>query len=194
MAKHWLILLLACSFSSVFAQQQEPYMLVADSLWGKEIFRFPLPFAPKLADNGFEDARFPKNWSNQTSPHYWSYAFAWYLTLNEEPSEKMLELYIKRYFDGLMNAVNKDKELTLTETTVLFIKQSGDAPGYVGKIKVYNAFHTKMMMTLNVLAELHYCEAKNKTVLLFRFSPSNFNSEIWEDLKKIKVREDFCTF
>jgi hypothetical protein len=165
-------------------------LLTADSLWTKEVFEFPIRFAPEIVYSGFEEAYFPNGWSNQDSPDYWSYVFAWSLKNKRVINEATLEHDLQLYFDGLMNIVNKDQNVEVPESVALFLMT--DENTFKGKIRLYNAFHTKAMMTLNVLVNAYYCIEQDRTLVLFRFSPSNFEDDIWEVLRRIEFNTNAC--
>lgn len=175
-------------------EKEDLALLETDSTWGKEIFLFPISFAPALNYQGFEDARFPKGWGKIESDEFWSYAFAWSIGQNTELGEAELKDNLQIYFDGLMNVVNKDKELVVPPTSVLLHKRKaiGDSTRYEGEVHVYDAFHTKKNMTLHVTIEQGYCEKNKKSITLFRFSPKEFGSEIWLKLNQVKLRGDVC--
>jgi hypothetical protein len=88
---------------------------------------------------------------------FWSYAFVW--KIDERLSDAELGRYKELYFDGLMNAVNRDKTLTVPTTNALFISTAttGEALSYIGRIKLYDAFFSKDMLTLHVNGSCEYC-------------------------------------
>lgn len=60
-----------------FSQEKKDLdILTTDSSWSKEVFHFPLGFAKEIHYEGTEDARFPRGWSKQNHPNFWSYVFA----------------------------------------------------------------------------------------------------------------------
>lgn len=178
-------------FPFCFSQQDGvTNLLTTDSLWAKEVFKFPIHFAPELNYVGYEEAYFPKNWSNQNSPDYWSYVFVWNIEGKATINEAILEHDLQFYFDGLMTIVNNDKDFEVPKSTAVFLKNLETS--FKGKVRLYNAFHTKQMMTLNVLVNVFYCKVQDKTLIIFRFSPSDFDAEIWNTLLDIKLRHNIC--
>lgn len=179
----------------VLGQEQDSLLiLVSESSWGAETFHFPLDFAPDLNFEGTEDARFPKGWRKQESPEFWSYAFAWNIKLNQEMTGIELEESIKIYFDGLMNVVNKDTSIVVPKTTALFVDNevANSVYGYKGKVKIFDAFSTNKPMTLHATVDQYYCEDKMKSIILFKFSPQRFGSDIWKTLEQIRPHADVC--
>lgn len=178
-----------------FSQKQRNLpLLITDSSWSNEIFAFPLSFAPEINFQGWEEAVFPPNWVKKDSTEFWSYAFAWNINSGTKLTRKELEKHLKHYFNGLMQSMNRNKEIKVPNTIARFFpkEQSGDASAYIGKIVVFDAFFTQKALTLNVLVEQYPCKELQKSIVLFRFSPREFGNEVWQELEKVKLREDIC--
>ena len=169
-------------------------LLKTDSTWGKEVFTFPLRFAKEIKYEGFEEAHFPKGWIKEESPEFWSYAFVWYINLQEELTAKEIEKSIQIYFDGLMISVNKEEGKTLLKTTAKIskIEASNGVSNFSGTVLIYDSFVTKKPLLLNVHIEKKDCKSNKKSLVLFRFSPKNYKHNIWEMLRKITFRADSC--
>jgi hypothetical protein len=185
--------------TSIILGQQEQHLgvLEADSTWIKEIIKFPIGFAQEIKFEGFEDLRFPQGWSNQDSPNFWSYVWAWSLNNVEGLTTNDLEKNIQFYFDGLLGLNNspENKKNTL-KTNAIFIKNQ-DATNniqYIGKVKTLDTRYTKKPMTLNAEVEHYYCKQQKKSIILFRFSPKEFVSNVWQTLNKVKLQGNFCKF
>ena len=189
-------MILCLSFLSyMMSAQDDPniVLLDTDDTWRKEAFTFPKPFAPEVDFEGVADVRFTHGWSNQESPLFWSYAFAWKIDLDERLSDGELERYLELYFDGLMTAVNRDKELTVPVTNALFESTpTEDALSYKGKIKLYDAFFSKDMLTLHVNGSYEYCMKEDKHLYLFRLSAKESDQEEWNHLNKAVLDGDIC--
>ncbi len=171
-------------------------LLITESTWGKEVFTFPLRFAKEIKYEGFEEAHFPKGWTKEDSNEFWSYAFVWSINLIEELTSKELESNLQAYFDGLMISVNKEKGKTLPKT-VVHINKTEDSNGilkFSGTVNIYDSFVTKKPLLLNVSVEKQDCKQTKKSLVLFRFSPKDFDNTIWHTLKKIKLRGNSCKF
>lgn len=181
----------------VFSQDKTTTnLLISDASWGKEIIRMPLHFAPEIPYKGVEEIRFSPDWSKQEADGFWSYAFVWDIDLNKELTATNVETYLQYYFDGLMGGVNKDKDKIVPKTIALFLKKENDAEvsEFVGKLQVYNSFHTKDIMILYCTVKQYYCTEKQKSMVLFRFSPKAFGHAIWEQLNTVKLHEKPCEF
>ena len=72
------------------------------------------------------------------------------------------------------------------------IKKENSVTYYKGYVKIFDRFATNKMITLNVLIESYYCKKKQKTNILFKFSPKGFNHSTWKTLNKIKLLTDLC--
>lgn len=170
------------------------YLLRTDKTWGKEIFTFPLRFAKDINYEGIEEAHFPKGWRNVESNEYWSYVFAWNINLNQELTISQLESDLQLYFDGLATAVNKDKNKTPSKAIAKIheIEALNKVSKFKGSIEIYDAFITNKVLKLNVLVEKHYCDKKKESVVFFRYSPKDFDHEIWKTLHNIKLRDNYC--
>jgi len=179
----------------VFSQDKTTIdLLIAEASWGKEIIQMPLHFAAEIPYKGMEEIRFSPDWSKQNADGFWSYAFVWDIDLNKELTATDVETDLQYYFDGLMNVVNKDKGKVLPKTIALFLKKENDAEvsEFIGKLQVYNSFHTKDIMILYCTVKQYYCKEKKKSMVLFRFSPKAFGQSIWQQLETVQLRKKPC--
>lgn len=167
-------------------------LLVTD--WGKEIFHFPIHFAPEIPLEGLEEVVFPKNWRKPDSTDFWSYVFVWDLDNKKAFTARELEATLKPYFDGLMNVVNDDKEAEMIKTTAHFQKNNSpkDSVDFTGTLTIFDAFATNKPLNLNARVFSNYCEEKGKLVVLFQFSPLAFNEPVWDKLRTVTVRSTVC--
>lgn len=179
--------------AGVHGQEEQLGVLESDTTWLKEIIKFPIGFAPDITYKGYEDLRFSRHWTKKDSTDFWTYAFTWHVKGQQVVSEAILEAHIKSYYNGLMGAVNKKKDFKVPETMVLFLKDTGNNQiDYIGKISVYDSFHTERMIVLNIQMTQFYCEQTNTSDLLFRISPQPFDHEVWQTLRTVKLRADYC--
>ncbi len=79
---------------------------------------------------------------------------------------------------------------------VLFLlltkENSNGISKFSGTVNIYDSFVTKRPLLLNVRVEKQNCEQNNKTIILFRFSPKEFDNVIWNTLEKIKIQKSIC--
>lgn len=181
----FILSLLILSIGSFGQEPEKLSLLETDTTWQKEIFEFPIIFASQIRYTGFEDARFPKGWSDSTSNNFWSYAFAWKIEDAVDLTAKDLERDLKIYFDGLMG-----KENTMT----LFLEKDAgkQKTSYIGKVHTFDNFRKKQMMTLNVKVEKIFCEEQKKRIILFRFSPKEFDHKVWLKLNEARLPVNIC--
>lgn len=180
------------TFTGFAQEKKEANLLTSDASWGKEIIPMPLHFAPKIPYKGVEELRFSPDWSKQDRDGYWTYAFVWDVDLNKELTAIDIETDLQYYFDGLMGGVNKDKGKVLPKTVALILKKENNANEFFGKLQVYNSFHTRDVMMLYCTVKQYYCSEKQKSMVLFRFSPKPFEHTIWNELNKIKLSKKPC--
>lgn len=173
-------------------EKEEANLLTSDASWGKEIIKMPLHFAPQIPYKGVEELRFSPDWSKQDRDGYWTYAFVWDVDLNKELTATNIEIDLQYYFDGLMDGVNKDKGKILPKTVALILKKENSTNEFVGKLQIYNSFHTRDIMMLYCTIKQYYCTKKQKSMVLFRFSPKPLEHTIWDELNKIKLNKKPC--
>ncbi|WP_299217740.1 hypothetical protein [uncultured Dokdonia sp.] len=192
--KALIVVLILCSVVTFGQNHDKVHLIDLDSTWGKEVFPFPIRFAQNINYEGVEEARFPpEGWSDENHQNFWSYAFAWDINLNKKITEAELASDIEKYFDGLVG----DEFIKGRETykaSAVFIEVEGDEMYSVfkGKIKTFDRFTTKELITLYVLVESHYCKKEGRSILLFRFSPKRFTHEVWKTLENVKLKEGVC--
>lgn len=185
--KNALLILLSLYATISYSQEMDnPPLVVPDSTWAKEHFTFPISFAQEINYEGVEEAAFPKGWGTVNGPNFWSYCFAWRIKTSFPLSEIDFEKNLELYFNGLLG---------IETTTALFIQKEDSistTKKYIGKIKLLETRFTNKPMTLNVLAENYYCEKEMKTLVLFKFSPKEFEEGIWQQLKAISLDQPIC--
>lgn len=187
-----LFIVLLLSSTIIFSQEKKSLNLFeTDSTWIKEIIEFPIGFAQDITYEGFEDLRFPPGWSKEESPYFWSYVWAWSINNVREVTTSELEKNIQLYFDGLLGLdFYKIDDKPLRKTNAVFIKN--DTFHFVGKVKTHDTRYTKKPMTLHVQVENYYCKKENKAIILFRFSPKEFEDNVWTLLRTVKLIDNSC--
>ncbi|BAO77311.1 hypothetical protein [Winogradskyella sp. PG-2] len=195
MMKHIIIIITLFYTVVLFGQEHEElYMLNADSTWLKEVIKFPLSFAQDINYEGYEDLRFAKNWSKPEGTEFFTYAFVWNINLKDMPTIEMIETNMKLYYDGLMEAVNKERGFVVPKTQVEFkkLENKSESPGFRGKMKVHDSFFTREIIDLYVTIETSYCSEQDKYLMFFRISSLDFKNEIWNELNTISLASDIC--
>ncbi len=179
------LLLLGCCLEAWCQHEPYPQVLQADSTWTREVFPFPIHFAPELKYEGYEEAWFPPGWIQPENDAFWSYVFAWKIEKDIVLNDSILEENLKHYFDGLMNVRNKRIDFEIPKTTV-HLKNANI--GYRGKISLYDAFATQQVLELNVSIELVKKTSAQGTIMIFRFSPKPSHHYVWGKLRELTVK------
>lgn len=181
------VLLLFCAWVATLSAQAQAQndMLSTDSTWTKEVFYFPLSFAPDIPLEGAEEARFPKHWADTNSVENWSYVFVWNVQSDSALTERELEDNLQKYFNGLMAWEHTNALLVKTD-------DSAGVSKYTGKVRTLDAFFTKRKMTLRVRVETRYCRQQKRFVAFFRFSPLGFEHEVWHQLMAATLQLPEC--
>ncbi len=177
----------------IFCQDfRESSILSANDNWGKEIIKFPIEWAPKLILEGFEELRFSPHWSNAESDQFWSLIMAWKVNSSDELTTKEIEENFEAYFDGLMTP--NHWATTFPKPTVIFVlnPEKDVTHSLVGKMKLFDGFHSGKLISLNIKVEQHFCKNVNKTIIIFRISPKNFEHTIWDELNNIIRKPMSC--
>lgn len=183
--KKYGFLIFLIGFSANLFGQTPIDLLATDSTWKKEVFKFPLGFAPEIPFEGVEDAGFPKRWADTTSAECWSYVFAWDIKRLSAISERELEDNLQLYFNGLMGWEHTNALILKTDKVAGF-------SNYIGKIKTFDAFFSKKPMVLNVSIAVRYCSLREQSTVFFRFSPQGFEYEIWHKLNAVTLLSTDC--
>ncbi len=165
-------------------------LLVTD--WGKEIFHFPIHFAPKIPYLGVEEVVFPKNWIKPDSADFWSYVFVWAIENQTEVKAIELNLNLTRYFNGLNDDVPED-QITPTVVDIKRNTNANDSATFIGSLRLFDRFATREEINLNVRIFSEYCAENEKLILLFRFSPQEFDHPVWDLLRTVTLRPTICT-
>lgn len=183
-------IVLFCSIFT-FGQKNEFNLIKLDSTWGQEVLRFP---ARNIDYIGVGEVRFPpKGWINPAHTFFWSYTYSWKVNLNRKVTAKELAGNLEKYFNDLNNIELKDKiNKNLANATIDKVRTKKSTTFFEGFIKTFDRFATNKRFTLNVKIESHFCEKAKRTVILFTFSPKNFEHNVWETLDKIELIPDFC--
>lgn len=181
------LFLIAFTVISVFSYgqntQEKELLLHIEDNWRSEQLSFPISFAPSLAYKGFEEVRFAPGWSKEGTQDFWTYSFVWYLDTNPELTPEKISRDLEAYFDGLMNLVSQGKSKEFPSKAIL--SQQPDNISYQGVITIYDAFFTTNALDLQVTVEESYCTTRNKHLVLFKFTPQDFDNDIWDTLNKI---------
>jgi hypothetical protein len=120
-----------------------------------ETIPFPLDFAPGVAHRGAEELRFAPGFFDAAAPGYWSYAFAW---RTEDPAEldaAGLGAELTTYFRGLIDAVDKDKQIA--DRDAISVRATAAGARFTLAAHLYDAFRTRRPIDLAGWAERTAC-------------------------------------
>ena len=182
------LMFLILSSALVYGQESKEPAILSENDWKKEIIKFPVEWAPNVKLEGFEELRFSPFWSNPESDQFWSLVMAWEVGSPVELTEEEVEYNFESYFDGLMKP--NHWATTFPRPTVIFISnpEKDDIHSYVGKMKLFDGFHTGKVISQNIKVVQHFDAALNETTLIFRISPKNFDHKIWDELNNISKK------
>jgi hypothetical protein len=178
-------LLIIALFLTVFAfgQKEEFNLIKLDATWGQEVLRFP---ARDMDYIGVGDIRFPpKGWRIPEHTFFWSYTYAWSIDLNRKITTNELEIDLVKYFNSLNRVYENDGRKA--NATIIKTKRKRSTTYFEGKVNTFDRFATNKRFTLNVKIESTFCKKEKTTIILFKFSPKEFDHEVWETLNKIEL-------
>ncbi|QXP72549.1 hypothetical protein H0I31_02275 [Tenacibaculum sp. AHE15PA] len=180
------LITLLFSITTIFSQKDEFNLIALDSTWGQEVLRFP---ARHMNYIGVGDIRFPpKGWIKPEHTFFWSYTYAWNINVNRKITEEELTLDLVKYFNSLNKVdMNATADKKYASAKITSIKKTKSTTFFKGYINTFDRFATNKLITLNVLIESNYCKKEKKTVILFKFSPKEFNHKVWKTLNEIKL-------
>lgn len=189
--KKAIFIVLLFSTLLLFGQKNEFHLIKLDSTWGQEVLRFP---ARNMNYVGVGEVRFPpKGWINPEHQNFWSYTYAWSINADKNISAEELSSDLIKYFNSL-NKVAMDDEDNYRKSNAIIkrIKKRKSISFYEGKATIFDRFATNVKLILNVKIESYFCKQTHKTVLLFKFSPKEFQHKTWQMLNKIKLIKPIC--
>jgi hypothetical protein len=187
------ILLFLFSPLYVSAQQAEALsILKAEENWGKEIIQFPVDWAPGMTLNGFEELRFAPGWADPESEQFWTLVMAWSVASDAPLSTKDITHNLERYFTGLMIPNHWATQFPDPVLILKNHKNNEESADLTGKMKFFDGFHTGKMISANIKAEQFFCEDKQRTYVLLRFSPKTYDHPVWDALQGIRSISDLC--
>ena len=164
---------------------EPPYNLDFPLGWGIERFLIPISFAPKIPYRGVEDIRFTPGWGKAESADYWSYVFLWYLDGQQKITAKIVENNLKKYYSGLVKAIQVDSSDNRSITVRTIIKkvktQKGDLKTFYGSVYMLDYMANKPI-TLYCKVHLKSCSGQNKTFIFYEISPKDYTDNVWQSL------------
>ena len=167
-----------------------PELLPTPADWRFERIDFPLPFAPELKYQGFEELRFAPGMFKPESETYFTYVFAMKITDDAALDAAALQTLLETYFRGLSGAVAKDKKLDI-DTSKISAQVRDEPPKdklarhFRATVESFDPFTTGKPLTLNV--EMMVIDASQTDRRIFAaLSPQPTDSPIWKLLRTFK--------
>lgn len=188
-----LLFTLLVSVTAKAQEIQEKYILVADKSYGKEIIQLPVEWAPGMNLEGFEELRFSPSWKDPDSPDFWSLVLSWNVIAEEPLTVHELEANLHSYFDGLMKPNHWATDFPAPILQLRITETNPNGGTYTGEMRYFDGFHTGKVITTRIKAEQFHCAKTDKTIVLFRMSPQQFDHEVWDGLNAITHRTDYCS-
>jgi hypothetical protein len=164
---------------------EPPYSLDFPIGWGIERFLIPISFAPKIPYIGVEDIRFTPGWGKAESADYWSYAFLWYLDGLQKITANIVENNLKKYYSGLVKAMQVDSSDKKSITVRTIIKKGktlkGDLKTFYGSVYMLDYMANKPI-ALYCKVHLKSSSGQNKTFIFYEISPKDYSHDVWQNL------------
>ena len=160
-------------------------VLKAPEGWSKESFALPTSFMTDSNFAGVEEVRFTPGWDDPSSSQFWTYTFAWYIDGDANLTGPRLEKILEDYFSGLTKSVGKDKgieegKIVKAKTQFTATPASVYQQVFEGTVRLFDVFFTQNHIELNVKVKGNYCAEIDKHLIVFSFSPKEFEDDVWE--------------
>lgn len=194
-----IITFLSFFFAAIAAQPApQPELLPTPADWKFERIDFPLPFAPELKYQGFEELRFAPGMFKPDSETYFTYIFAMKITDDAALDAAALQSLLETYFRGLCGAVAKDKKLDI-DTSKISAQVRAEQPEtrradqpeaqsvkhFRARVESFDPFVTGKPLTLN--AEMMVIGMSRTDRRIFAaLSPQPVDAPIWKQLRTFK--------
>ena len=158
--------------------------------WRYERIEFPLPFAPELKYDGFEELGFAPGMFNAKSDTYFTYIFAMKITNDVSFDAKLLKSLLETYFRGLCRTVAEgtDFDIDVSKISATVREDHYEAPRsrhFSVMLDSYDPFVTGKPLKLRL--ELLVVERNRNDHRIFAaVSPKPADSPVWKLLRKLK--------
>ena len=160
--------------------------------WRYERIDFPLPFAPELKYDGFEELGFAPGMFNEKSDTYFTYIFAMKITNDVAVDAKLLKSLLETYFRGLYRTVAEgtDFDIDLSKISATVREDHYEAKNsrhFTVTLDSYDPFVTGKPLKLR-LEMLVVRKAENDHRVFAAVSPKPPDSPVWSMLRKLMKR------
>ncbi|UTW54964.1 hypothetical protein [Kordiimonas sp. SCSIO 12610] len=172
-------IILLITLSSNLLAEDNLILNVPDN-WRKEVFAFPLEFAPEIKLSGTEEVHFAPGMFKPKASDYFNYIFLWHIKEKQAFTPSDYSTFLNQYYRGLYLAVsNTDKKQNkANQFTYKFLERQKDKILFQGDW--LDPFNKNNPVELLIAIEANYCPAKDITNILFRITSTDHNSAITE--------------
>ncbi len=158
--------------------------------WRYERIEFPLPFAPELKYDGFEELGFAPDMFTAKSDTYFTYIFAMKITNDVSIDAKLLKSLLETYFRGLCRTVAEgtDFDIDVSKISATVREDHYEAPRsrhFSVMLDSYDPFVTGKALKLR-LEMLVVERNRNDHRIFAAVSPKPAESPVWKLLRKLK--------
>lgn len=158
--------------------------------WRYERIDFPLPFAPEIKYDGFEELRFAPGMFDAKADTYFTYIFAMKITNDVSVDADWLKSFMETYFRGLCRTVAKDTKFDIEVSKISATVQEDhyeakDSRHFTLLLNSFDPFVTGKPLKLRlemVVVKNH----GNGHRIFAAVSPKPVESSIWKQLRKLK--------
>lgn len=160
--------------------------------WHFERIDFPLPFAPELKYQGFEELRFSPGMFNTNSDTYFSYVFAMKVEDKITVDVAFLRTLLTTYFRGLCRSVSEGTNFHIdTDKITATVKEDHyEAPRsrhFHATLQSYDPFVTGRPITLHL--EILAIDVGPMDHRIFAgVSPKSKDNPIWKVLRDVEKK------
>ena len=158
--------------------------------WRLERINFPLPFAPELAYDGYEELQFAPGMFNPKSDTYFTYVFAMKISDDVTVDDAFLNKLLTTYYRGLCRAVAKgtDFKIDPTKITAVVKEEHYEAPHsrhFHGTLQSYDPFVTGKPLKLHLeILTVEFGAGDHR--IYASVSPKPSDNLIWKILRGIE--------
>lgn len=158
--------------------------------WRYERIEFPLPFAPGLKYEGFEELSFAPGMFDAASETYFTYIFVMKITNDVSFDAKRMKSLLETYFRGLCRTVAEGTEfdIDVSKISATVREDHHEAPGsrrFSVMLDSYDPFVTGKKLKLR-LEMLVVESSRNDHRIFAAASPKPADSPVWNVLRKLK--------
>jgi len=155
--------------------------------WRFERIEFPLPFAPSIKYEGFEELRFAPGMFNAKSDTYFTYLFAVKIADRVSVDAAMLKLFLETYYRGLCKTVAEGTEFAIDEAKIAAVVaedhfEAPNARHFHATLNSFDPFVTGQPLKLH-LEMIVFTAGPADHRICAAVSPKTNESPVWKLLR-----------